>query len=240
MIDLHCHILPSIDDGSKTIKESLEILRHAAEAGITDAVLTPHYIRDSKYNCDNARKAELLAELKAAAAAAEIPINLYLGNEIYIDHDLLNLLGSGEVSTLANSRYLLVELPVLTEDQAAGDTLFKLITSGFTPIIAHPERYQYVQKNPAYVDTFIEIGCLFQGDYQSLLGKYGRAAKKSLEKLIKAGKITFLASDTHHSTDDYNLRKAIRHTCGLVKTAAECEALFETNPQKVLNNKTID
>ena len=239
MIDLHCHILPGIDDGSKNLAESLKILRHAAEAGVTTAILTPHYVRDSKYNCNNARKNQLLEILKIAVQDAEIPIDLHLGNEVYLDQNLLDLLSSGEIATLANSRYLLIELPVLTEDQTARDTLFKLITSGFTPIIAHPERYAYVQKDPHYLDAFIELGCLFQGDYQSLLGKYGRAAKKSLAQLIKAGTITFLASDTHHSSDDYNLRKAIRRTCGLVKTAREAEALFETNPRKVLENATI-
>lgn len=239
MIDLHCHILPGIDDGSKNLQESLTILRNAAAAGVTDAILTPHYIRDSQYNYDNAHKSQLLDILKTATHEAEIPINLYLGNEVYIDQDALGLLNSDKIATLAGSRYILIELPVLTEDQTARDTLFKLVASGFIPIIAHPERYSYVQKNPHYIDAFLEIGCLFQGDYQSLLGKYGRAAKKSLQKLIKANAITFLASDTHHANDDYNLRKAIRHTCGLVKTATKAEALFETNPRKVLENLKI-
>ena len=103
MKDLHSHILYGIDDGSKTLDESIAILRQAYNNGVTDIVLTPHYIKNSKYNATNQEKRKILRELKKELVNNNININLYLGNEVYITDESISL--RKEISTINNSRY---------------------------------------------------------------------------------------------------------------------------------------
>ena len=105
--DLHCHLLPGIDDGSKTIEESIETLRRAEKEGVTEIVLTPHYIENTRYNCNNKNKKELFEKLESAMQEAGIDIKLYLGNENYMSENFVELLKNREIMTINNSRYLL-------------------------------------------------------------------------------------------------------------------------------------
>ena len=238
MIDLHCHLLPGIDDGSKTFDESLAILQNAAREGITDIVITPHYVKGTRYNIDNAAKAQLLSELRQKAA--HLPLNLYLGNEVFLDTELLPLIQSGQIATLNNSRYLLLELPLRAEVRQADQIIFELISAGYIPIIAHPERYEYFQQNPTKILPFLRLGCLMQGDYQSLLGRYGRQAEKTLKIFLRRGQIHLLASDTHHSTDAYHLKEAYTKTTKITKNPALTQKLFEGNPCQILTGQIIN
>lgn len=242
MIDVHCHILPGIDDGARRLEDSLQMLRQAEAAGITDIILTPHYIKGSTYNANNVKKWQLFQELKTEAKKQGIKPRLYLGNEIYIDEKMSDLVAGYakeksdlmyEISTLNSTKYILVEFPVQFEDRTAKDSLFKLIQKGFTPVIAHPERYFYVQHNPDYVDQFLAMGCLFQGDYLALLGKYGKLAEKTLKTLIQHDKIFCLASDLH-KPDDYRLPATHKKLLKIVKSEQKIADLFVNNPQKIL------
>ena len=262
MIDVHCHLLPGIDDGAKSFDESLVLLKKAEVAGVTDIILRPHYIVGSKYNADNVRKWKLFLELKERAAAAGIAVRLYLGNEIYIDGNLPEMLsgygkkdvacgknhavcgknqaGYGkifELSTLNSGKYVLVEFPVGTEDKSAKTTLFALITAGFVPVIAHPERYVYAQENPRYFDDFLNMGCVLQGNYLSLMGKYGKRAEKTLKKLLGAGKIFCLASDIHKPTDEYRLDEAYAKLVKITKDSVKVWELLIDNPYKILKSQ---
>lgn len=239
MIDIHCHILPGVDDGAKDLHTSLEILKNAADSGVTDVILTPHYIKDSKYNFSNTPKSQILDILRLGARRAGININLHLGNEVYLDLDLIKLLRTGQIMPLANSRYILIELPVRAEDSAAKDILFDVISCGYTPIIAHPERYLYFQNNPAKIQEYLDLGCLMQGDYQSLHGRYGKHAKKALKTYLKKGQIHFLASDTHKASEAYNLPETYRQVVKITKSSAYAKDLLENNPQRILQNQPI-
>lgn len=252
MIDVHCHILPGIDDGSKSFEDSLYMLRKAEKAGVTDIILTPHYISGTKYNADNVTKWKLLMELREKAKQAGIAVRLYLGNEIYIDQELPEMLSayenaqvmpanphaaSGkiyELSTLNSGKYVLVELPVGTEDKSAYSTLFSLVQRGFIPVIAHPERYMYAQNNPRYFDDFVRMGCVLQGDYLALTGKYGKRAEKTLRKMLADGKIFCLASDIHKTTDEYMLDVAEKKLVHILKDARKAEELLVDNPRKII------
>ena len=210
MIDMHCHLLPGIDDGSKSFNESINIVKKAQQEGITDIVLTPHYIVGTKYDANNAEKIDLFKELEFQVKERKIPINLYLGNEIYIDAKLPEMLGafdektgknkgnSGEVASLNGRKYVLIELPVQNEDFSTPDTMFELIRRGWVPVIAHPERYEYIQNNINYAAELVKMGCKLQGDYLALTGKYGKKAEKTLKKLLRKDLIFCLASDIHH------------------------------------------
>ena len=146
--DLHCHLLPGIDDGSRTIEESIETLRRAEKEGVTEIVLTPHYIENTRYNCNNKNKKELFVKLNDAMHEAGIDIKLYLGNENYMSENFVELLKNKEIMTINNSRYLLFEFPLNQIYQNSKEVLYELVTMGCVPILAHPERYRDFQKHP--------------------------------------------------------------------------------------------
>ena len=239
MIDIHCHILPGIDDGAKSLADSFVMLQNAIQSGIHEIILTPHYIKGSRYDSDNAAKRKLIAELSNLIKKNHLEVKIHLGNEIFLDENILDLLKHGQVATLAKSRYVLIELPVHSETLNSISIMFELVSNGYVPIIAHPERYEYFQKNPSSIEKYFEIGCLAQGDYRALLGKYGRHAKRTLKYLIKHRQIDFLASDVHHSNDDYGLAKAKKKVTRLTKDATITKRLFEVNPAKVIKNEII-
>lgn len=239
MIDIHCHIMPGVDDGSKNLEESLAIFENAATSGITDIILTPHYIKGTRYQYDNENKEKLAEILREALRRAELDINVYIGNEIYIDESVPKLLDEHKIATLAGSRYILIELPVNSEFHSAPELIFKLISSDFIPVIAHPERYIYFQKHPEKVDRYIELGCLMQGNYMSLLGKYGKKAKSTLKYLLQERKIDLLASDIHHSYHEYRLPEAEKKVLRIVRDKDLVQKLFIENPEKIIKNQEI-
>ena len=239
MIDMHCHVMPCIDDGSKNIEETFAIFENAATSGVTDMVMTPHYIKGTKYCYNNQSKQQILEVLREGIKRIGLDINIYYGNEVYIDPELPELVKNGEVATLAGSKYLLLELPVASEDIAAGNIIFKLKAMGITPIIAHPERYNYIQRHPERVQKYINLGCLLQGDYMSLLGRYGHKAQKTLKMLLKYNKIALLASDVHHAEHDYRLPEAYKKTKMITRSQKKVQELFIDNPEKIINNEEI-
>ena len=239
MKDIHCHILNGIDDGSKTIEESISIIKNAIDNGITDIVLTPHYIENSNYNCNNKDKVYLLNKLKKELKKNNLDINLYLGNEIMITKNIISLLTKGKACTINNTKYVLIEFPLHNELSYIEDIIFELVRNNYIPIIAHPERYSYIQKDISKIDNYIELGAILQGNYQSLLGHYGGSAKKTLKKLLKENKITILASDIHHDTTDYRIEKIKKKLKRVIKSKEIIEDLLINNFDKIINNKSL-
>lgn len=229
--------MPEVDDGSRSLKETTNLLRKAASSGVTDIILTPHYINHTEYNVNNAVKERVTKILRDTAKKEGLNLNLYFGNEAYIDVNMPELIKAGDVSTLAGSRYLLLELPVEFEDKTVESLAKRLDYMGIKIIIAHPERYRYFIEDPKLVDKYLDFGCVFQGDYKSLFGKYGRNSEKTLKKLLKRDKVLFLASDIHRETSDYDIEEAYVKTQKIVKNKEKVLDLFENNPRKVLENE---
>lgn len=203
MIDTHLHVLPAIDDGSHSTAESLEILQNLIDLGFTDAICTPHYLPDSDYCPNNQRKRAVFSALQTAAQ--HLPINLHLGNEAYIDTDLYNLIQADEIQ-LIGDRFLLFELPFYAEFQGLPDLLHNLKVKGITPILAHPERYVYFQENYGLVDQFKASGLLFQSNYGSIVGQYGKSAEKLVKYLFKNDYVDFLGTDIHRANSQVFLK----------------------------------
>jgi len=238
MIDFHSHILNGIDDGSKTLEESIKILKEEVEFGVTDVVLTPHYIKDSKYNANNKKKEELFKKLKREVKKEKINIKLYLGNEIYIDEGIPKLL-SNKIKTINNTKYVLVELPLNHECLMLDEVLNELTCNNLKPIIAHPERYTCYQGNYAFFANLIENGCILQGNIGSLDGKYGKNAKKMLKNLLKRDMITVIGTDVHHSDSSIlkiNVEKCLNK---IVKNKEKVANLMFNNAEKILNSEKL-
>ncbi len=200
MIDLHSHILFETDDGSSSIEESIEMAKEAYEAGFTTICCTPHYLEPQYINKKKENK-EKLEILQNKLDQRNINIKLELGNEIFIAQNIEELINMEKASTIGDSEYILIELPMFQKLTNAIDMIRNLPYSKI--ILAHPERYEYVQKDISYLSEFIEMGVLLQGNYESILGKYGSQAQKTLKKLLKQHKIDLLSTDTHRKNSTY-------------------------------------
>lgn len=237
MIDIHSHIIPNIDDGSNGTKESYDMLKKAYEVGFTEIITTSHYIEETYVTNSNARNA-ILEKLNQYAKENNINIKLHNGSEIYITLNMTNLLEQNEASTLANSKYVLFELPMNNNVIYLKECIFELKSKGYVPIIAHPERYRIVQQNPNIVEEWVKIGAYMQCNYTSIIGNYGNTAKKTLKKLLKNNLVHFLGSDAH-SAEGYTYiekcAKKIQKYIGKEKF----ELLSTINPFHVIKNENI-
>ncbi len=204
MIDIHSHLLYGVDDGAKTIEESIEVLKDLKAVGYSDIILTPHYIKDSSYNSNKKNNLTILKKLKTEIKKNKLNINVYLGNEIYIDNNIEELLKTEEITSLNDSKYLLIELPMSGEYLGYQDIFANLINLDYKVILAHPERYLSFQKDYKKVEELAKIGVCFQCNMESILGKYGRHAKKLIKKMLKKHQVMFLATDIHHKKHNYD------------------------------------
>ena len=199
MIDLHSHILPRIDDGARSLEDSLDIARAAVADGITVIAGTPH-VRDD-WPTDASVMKHRVAELRAALEQAQIPIEVRPGGEIAIEWlerlpmDELRRFGLG-----GNPRYLLVETPYYGWPLGLAERLFSLLASGITPVLAHPERNVEVQSQPERLVPIVEFGVLVQVTAASVDGRIGRGARDCGLELIEHGLAHMLASDAHHAS----------------------------------------
>lgn len=235
MIDFHSHILPGIDDGSRSIEQTIRMLKEAKEAGFTKIISTSHYI-EGYYESDEAERTELLNEVQKNISGIE----LYLGNEIYITNNMINLIQNKKASTINNSKYVLFEFPLSAKSMNDKEVVYRLIENGFVPVIAHPERYSYVQDNPEYIEELAEMGALFQANYGSIIGMYGKKAEKTLKKLLKNDLIRFFGSDSHRIDQVYTKMPKILKKLHKFLSDEEIEEFTVINPQKVLNNEDIE
>lgn len=234
IIDIHSHILPGIDDGARTFDDSIAIIRELANQGITDIIATPHYIDETVYVSPRAKNLKLLAKLKDILNAESIPVNIYLGNEIYINEGIIELLKKKRISSLADSKYLLVELPMDEEYPNYVDYLEDLINYGYKVVLAHPERYTIAQKDFDVLDELYEAGVLLQCNLGSITGKYGRAAQKLAKKLAKNKMIFAFGSDIHRPSKSDYIALA-RKKLSKYYSDSELKVLFERNPKKIIS-----
>ena len=234
MIDIHSHIIPNVDDGARSFDESIDILKEAKEVGFSDVILTPHFITDY-----NETKEDELIKIKEELQEENDDVKLYSGMEVYIDEKMIDLVKKNKILTLAESRYLLIELPLSNSVSFLDYIIYALQSNNIVPIIAHPERYLMVQENYKVVEEYIEKGCLIQCNYASVLGYYGKDAQKTVKKLLKNNLINFLGSDCHRKNTIYKIiPKAIKKIIKIIGKD-EFYKISTLNPQKILNNEEI-
>lgn len=234
MIDLHSHILPGLDDGSQSLEASLAMARMAVESGVTAMVATPH--------CANDRVREVEAAwllLREAMEEARIPLKLYPGMEIFGTPETAKLLREGKLLTLNGSRYPLVEFSFRSDGEEETRILRSICRAGFRPVVAHPERYAYVQQNPRLINRWYRMGCLLQVNRGSLLGRFGRHARETAFELVERGFATVIASDAH----SYRMRtpwmEDVQKLLSEEISPLCAEVLLQENPKKILKNEDI-
>ena len=194
--DLHSHLIPGIDDGSQSMEESLSLLGGMADLGYEKVITTPHIMSDAYRNTPAAIR-EGLTALREAAAEAEISIEIDAAAEYYLDDAFIGLLSEGDLMTV-NGKYLLFETSYISKPLQTEEMIFEITSAGYTPVMAHPERYRYIRDPLKEYGRFKELGVLFQVNLNSFGGHYGRSAKVLADFLSQNGMIDFLGSDVHH------------------------------------------
>ena len=206
MIDLHLHILPGIDDGSSSLEESVRMAKRLSELGFKGAFCTSHYIADSPQAADNQTKNRLREKLQAELDKAGIKLKLLPGNEIYIDPKMVDFLTTkkatclgGDFNARKKNQHVLFELPFYAEVSYLRDIIFELKAKGLVPVLAHPERYLFIQKNKEAVFELKKLGVKLQSNYGSIVGQYGGKAKKIMKFLLKNRLVSYLGTDIHRA-----------------------------------------
>ena len=239
MIDVHSHILPSVDDGANDINETFKILEEACNAGFSDIFATSHYI-EGEYEFNKTDREFIIEALMQKIEEEGLNIKLHIGAEGYISSDFPKLIEAGEVPTLGNSRYVLFELPLRAKVMYTSEVINKLLNMKLIPIIAHPERYEIVQDDPSIAIDWIDDGALLQCNYASIIGRYGLTAKETLFKLLDANAVHFLGTDNHRAGSIYTKMSEIKKE--FIKRIGKDKfyELSEINPRCILNNEEIE
>ncbi|MBB6692872.1 tyrosine protein phosphatase [Cohnella xylanilytica] len=237
MIDLHCHLLPGLDDGPLTWEESLEMARTAAKQGVRAIVATPHHA-NGRYDNPSAEVKESVGRLNRALLENRIPLTVYPGQEIRIYPNLLDDLEQGKLLPLGESRYLLLELPDEWSLSALMDLFYELKLMGYVPVIAHPERHLTLVRNSSLMAEFVEFGAIGQVTSHSLLGKYGNAIRRCALHMCREGMIHLLSSDAHRPRiRGYEMDAAYRTIEREV--GSEFAQTLRENSRKALRNEPL-
>ena len=239
MIDFHTHILPNIDDGSRSIDETFNLIKEAKNVGFEGIISTSHYM-ENYYETDKPEREVWINAIYENLQAKNIDIRLYLGNEIYISENLIKLLEEGKASTINDTSYVLFEMPLNEEPMNLYDTVYQMIQCKLVPILAHPERYSYIQKEPDLVYDLVQKGVLMQANYGSIIGQYGEKAQIIVKKLLENNLIHFLGSDVHRQNTIYPKIPECLSEINSIIGEEKLQELTTENPKLALGNKRID
>ncbi len=236
MIDIHSHILPGLDDGARTLEESLEMARIAVRDGITQMVATPHAFNGLSQNL---RPEKISSRVKALQEAIGTDLEILPGNEVHFTHDILDNASGSRVATLNAQNYMLVEFPTLDVPLGAETLLPKLKANGISPILAHPERNLQIQRQPSMIEPFIRSGLLIQVTAMSVTGKFGPAALECVNILLRHNCVHFIATDAHRPKSRPPILSEARDAAAAIIGADAARRLVEDNPRAVVMAETL-
>lgn len=239
MIDFHTHILPNIDDGSRSIEETFNLINEAKKAGFEKIVLTPHYI-ENYYETDIAEREVWLNAIAQNLSVKNFEGEIYLGNEIYISENIIKLLENFKASTINNTSYVLFELPLNAEPLNLYDIIYEMQQNKLVPVLAHPERYTFMQKEPELIYDLVQKGVLMQSNYGSIIGQYGKGAEFIVSKMLENNLVHFLGTDVHRQNTIYKEIPRILDKIKNIIGEERLEELTTINPELALANKRID
>ncbi len=239
MIDFHSHILPNIDDGARNVDETFDMIKEARDAGFSALVSTSHYM-ENFYETEVAEREVWVKVISENLKEKGVDTEIYLGNEIYFSDEIINLLEEAKASTINGTSYVLFELPLNIEPLNLYEVIHKMLKFKLVPVLAHPERYTFVHKEPNLIYDLVEIGVLMQANFGSILGVYGKNTKLILTKLLENDLIHFWGSDAHRHNGIYTkITLAIEEICGIIGRE-KFEELSKVNPRLALDNKKIE
>lgn len=240
MIDIHCHILQGIDDGSGSIEESVKMAMIAENGGTKIVVATPHSnVPGSFQNFWDSSLLTKIKEINRILSENQVSVKIFPGQEIFCSGCFLPLLKSGKLITLNNSKYPLVEFDFLEYSSNVYLRLEQLVAEGFVPIVAHPERYAFVCEDKNAAMRLKNIGCLLQINKGSLTGGFGRESFIEAHRLVEEQLADFIASDGHSPYMRTPFLGDIHEMISESYSENYADILLKVNPKLVLQNKEI-
>ena len=239
MLDLHCHILPGIDDGAVDLEMALEMARMAAADGIRTIACTPHIYPGMYENTLPGIRAAIAA-FQAELDARDIPLKLHEGADVHLVPGLLEGIRDGRVATLGGTRYLLLEPPHHVEPPRFEDSVFELMAAGIVPVITHPERLSWVEHQYATFERISRRGAWMQVTAGAMTGRYGKRVQYWAERFTGEGHTMLLATDAHHPKRRPPLLAEARDAAARLVGAEEARHMVETRPAGILANAAPD
>ena len=240
MTDLHCHILPGVDDGAASVDESLAMAAMAERSGVRAIAVTPHCNVPGEF--DNYAGPELLGRLDALRSAvrqAGVHVELYAGMEVFATAQVPDLLDGGRLLTLGGSRYRLVEFAFDASPDFAGQILADIAERGVVPVVAHPERYRFIQGEEERLLEWARRGYVLQINKGSLAGRFGRRAARTARWCMASGCVHLIASDAH---SPYRRTTRMEEAWELAAAADGPEIadfLLRENPRRILEDRPV-
>ncbi|WP_430791292.1 tyrosine-protein phosphatase [Virgibacillus flavescens] len=238
MIDIHCHILPGIDDGAQTETDSIAMAKAAVEQGIHTIVATPHHM-NGKYENKKTDIETHVKVLNELLQENQIPLTVLPGQEVRMNGDMMEELETKVILPMNNTKFVFVEFPSSSVPRYARQMLFDIQVSGYKPIIVHPERNSELVENPSKLYDFVRKGSLSQITAASLCGKFGKNLQKFSHELIEANLTHFIATDAHNTTNrGFVLQEAYKELTD--KHGMEARYMFMENAQLLIDGKTVN
>jgi protein-tyrosine phosphatase len=237
MIDLHCHILPNVDDGPKDLAESVEMAKQAVQQGIKTIIATPHH-RNEKYENNGQTIFRQVEEFNRVLKNENLDLTVLPGQEARIFGEMVEALETGEILPLNQGKYVFVELPSGHVPRYTGQLLFDIQLKGFVPVIVHPERNQEIVENPEVLYQLVKKGALTQVTASSVSGHFGKSIKKFSLQLIEANLTHFVASDAHN-TSSRGFKMVEAYDAIAKYFGVEAVYMFQENAELVVRGKSV-
>lgn len=237
MVDIHCHILPGFDDGARDIYDTLEMASLAHMSGTKVIVATPHCnVPGEVSNYYDSHYREAFRSACKALEQERIPIRLLPGMEVFATYDLPELVREKQILTINQSNYLLMEFAFDEDPEFVEIMVDRVKGINLNPIIAHPERYEFIKDDLEFAKRLVRNGAILQANKGSFMGRYGRRSENTVYQLLKDGLLSVVASDAHsaeiRTPDMRRARSAAESIC-------DAKKLFEDNPMKICTNHPL-
>jgi len=239
MIDMHSHILFGVDDGAKTLEESMELIREEVKKGVTHIIFTPHFNKRN-YNKNQDKISANFQILKEYSEKENLKVQLYLGNEIYLDSTAYASIIDNGFYTLAGSKYVLVEFNELIPPVNIPEICYEINMSGYFPIMAHAERYEILYNNTKLLSEILDEGTHLQVNASSVIKNDNKARNKFAHYLLKNQLISFVASDVHNTVSrKFHLDEAYKAVTKIYGIEY-ADKIIKNNQLNIINNLYFD
>ena len=238
MIDIHCHIIPEIDDGPNSIEESLAMADIAENDGIKTIVATPHFL-EGLYQPTSYYILNKIRNLNNYLASNNINLKIISGADLHISHEIVERIKSNEFLTINGTRYVLIELPSQFLHDKIKELLRKMINNSLIPIISHPERNYLFQRSPNLLYDYIKDGALAQVTAMSITGDFGYEAKRTAKKMIINRLVQIIASDAHSKESRPPILSKALNAVSKILSPDEAYDMVQTIPEAVINGNKV-
>lgn len=237
LIDIHCHILPGVDDGAETELDSLQMAEAAVEEGIHTIIATPHH-KNGRYENDKQTIKKNVSNFNKLLDQSNLPLTVLAGQETRLNGEMTDDIANGELLPLNETKYVFVEFPTGHIPHYAKRVLFDMQMAAYKPIIVHPERNRTLMKHPNLLYDFVRSGALTQVTAASYVGKFGKNVQKRSHQFMEANLVHFIASDAHNTT---TRRFSMKEACQQIERdfGYEERRLLIENSQLLVEGKNI-